>query len=80
MKDIKILDLISQKDIVKSVISGSSKEESLNWLKTKGELKEVESGVENTAQVYCFKSSIGIEALIFFHKDELTFVSDHGTF
>lgn len=81
-----LIDLISQVYAVEKLLVGKSERAILEWLQTKGKLKEWKILSSKFFTVYEFRSNfelfshIYFEAVFFFEKGQFIFISDQTTF
>ena len=79
-KKFVLIDLISQREAVRKVIQNLSVEEKITWLSKHGMVSKLEMP-KNYKQVYCFESTLNLEACFFFDdNNKLVFIGDHTTF
>ena len=75
--DFTLVDLIAQREAVRSHLRGRTEAAILEWLRARGRLSSFESAGRT---FYEFESRAGCRAQFFFDSDELIFVGDHTTF
>jgi hypothetical protein len=81
-----LIDLISQVYAVEVLLAKRSERDILEWLKTKGELKERKTLSSEFRKVYEFRSKFELCSHIYFNtvfwleKGQFIFISDHTTF
>ena len=77
MKDLHIIDLISQRNAVRCHLRNMAKDEIVDWLAKHGHLTKRE--ILNQ-EVFYFESFVGLRARFVFDENELIFLADHTTF
>jgi hypothetical protein len=78
-KDFHLIDLVSQANAVRMILSGKTDAEKVAWLASQGTL-ELVSKTPDGRQTYHFESLSNREAVFFFDSGDFVFVGDHTTF
>ena len=81
-----LIDLISQVYAVEVLLAERAERDILEWLQTKGKLKERKTLSSEFRQIYEFRSKFEIRSHIYFdavfwlEKGQFIFIGDHTTF
>jgi len=75
-----LLDLPSQAIAVQDLLRGRSAEETIDWLKAHGTIKQIRKTTKDERQTYFFVSSVGRECAFFIEGDDFVFIGDNTTY